>query len=143
MTKIQNFYIGQTFQTPKQEFMEENHMGDDGVEVVVKIPLPLPWENYPPEAAVWCNQNNAMLQDNADGTFTIVAVPAPTPEELNAVRLYEINAALAELDVKSTRALRAVVSGMSTDADVQALKDNEVKAASLREERASLLALEK
>lgn len=50
-----NFYIGQTF---------------DG--------------KYPPEAAAWCNKNNAHIE-KINGVRTIVAnpaPPAPTPEEI-------------------------------------------------------------
>lgn len=42
--------------------------------------------SYPPEAAIWCNTNNAMIVKDGDG-YTITAVPepeAPTMEELFA-----------------------------------------------------------
>lgn len=52
---------------------------------------------YPPEAAVWCNGNNAYIEEiePRDGLsrFRIVAVPEPTFEELKASKLQEINAA--------------------------------------------------
>ena len=47
---------------------------------------------YPPEAAVWCNENNAYIK--ADGSsYTIVAIPEPELPELKAIKLNEINAA--------------------------------------------------
>lgn len=47
---------------------------------------------YPPEAAVWCNENNAYIE--ADGSsYTIVAIPEPELPELKAIKLNEINAA--------------------------------------------------
>lgn len=47
---------------------------------------------YPPEAAVWCNENNAYIK--ADGSsYTIVAIPEPELPELKATKLNEINAA--------------------------------------------------
>lgn len=43
---------------------------------------------YPPEAAQWCNNNRAYIEeiDPVDGVrrFQIVAVPEPTPEEIEA-----------------------------------------------------------
>ena len=47
---------------------------------------------YPPEAAMWCNINNAYIE--ADGNiYTIKAVPEPELPELKAIKLNEINAA--------------------------------------------------
>lgn len=43
---------------------------------------------YPPEAALWCNENNAYINEieAIDGVrrFQIVAIPAPSPEEIEA-----------------------------------------------------------
>lgn len=45
---------------------------------------------YPPEAAVWCNENGAYIK--ADGnSYTIVATPEPDLPELKARKLTEIN----------------------------------------------------
>lgn len=47
---------------------------------------------YPPEAAAWCNVNGAYIE--ADGyTYTIVAIQEPDLPELKAIKLNEINAA--------------------------------------------------
>ena len=46
---------------------------------------------YPPEAAVWCNENGAYIEADG-GTYTIVAVPEPDFPELKARKLNEINA---------------------------------------------------
>lgn len=47
---------------------------------------------YPPEAAIWCNINNAYIE--ADGNiYTIKAVPEPELPELKAIKLNEINTA--------------------------------------------------
>lgn len=49
-------------------------------------------DTYPPEAAVWCNENNAYIK--ADGSsYTIVAIPEPELPELKATKLNVINAA--------------------------------------------------
>lgn len=37
---------------------------------------------YPPEAAVWCNSNNAYIEPIGSGRYIIREVPEPTPEEL-------------------------------------------------------------
>lgn len=52
---------------------------------------------YPPEAAAWCNKNNAHIE-KSNGVYTIVenpAPPAPTPEQI--IRGYE-DAVQAHLD---------------------------------------------
>ena len=45
-------------------------------------------DDYPPEAAMWCNSNKAYIieLEPLDGVrrFQIVAVPEPTPEEIEA-----------------------------------------------------------
>lgn len=48
-------------------------------------------DTYPPEAAVWCNENGAYIEADG-GTYTIVAVPEPDLPELKARKLNEINA---------------------------------------------------
>ena len=47
---------------------------------------------YPPEAAVWCNENGAYIEER-DGVYIIVTIPDPTLEEAKAAKLTEINAA--------------------------------------------------
>ena len=37
-------------------------------------------ETYPPEAAVWCNENNAHIVARGDAGFAIVANPPPEAE---------------------------------------------------------------
>lgn len=34
---------------------------------------------YPPEAAIWCNKNNAYIEDLCDKRYEIKAIPEPTP----------------------------------------------------------------
>lgn len=38
---------------------------------------------YPPEAAVWCNNNNAYIEPIEPDGYIIREVPEPTPEELS------------------------------------------------------------
>ena len=54
-------------------------------------------DKYPPAAAIWCNSNNAYIEEiereNGKRRFQIVAIPAPTLEEARAAKLTEINSA--------------------------------------------------
>lgn len=75
-------------------------------------------ETYPPEAAVWCNeQGNCYIEeiDALDGKrrFQIVAVPEPTPEEIEAQELAEAKAERAEAVSK----IIVEVDGMKFDGD--------------------------
>lgn len=45
---------------------------------------------YPPEAAAWCNKNNAFIEANGE-TYVIKAIPEPDLPELKAIKLDEIN----------------------------------------------------
>ena len=59
-------------------------------------------ETYPPEAAVWCNANNAHIEV-FDGVYTIVEnAPAPEPTTEERVQALENETGL-------TRAIREVV----------------------------------
>lgn len=67
---------------------------------------------YPPEAAIWCNEKGDCYieeLEKKDGLrqFQIKTIPAPTEEELKQKEIIEIKAQLDELDLKSIRALRA------------------------------------
>ena len=57
---------------------------------------------YPPEAAMWCNSNGAVMVelDKVDGKrrFEIQAVPAPTTEELAESARAQRDALIAETD---------------------------------------------
>ena len=64
-----------------------------------------------------------------------IDVPPPvTPEE----RIAQIKSALAEIDARSARPLRAVAAGSATDGDHTALVALEAQAAALRDELATL-----
>lgn len=44
---------------------------------------------YPPEAAIWCENNNAYIEDLGDKRYEIKAIPEPTPptnEEISKMR---------------------------------------------------------
>ena len=70
---------------------------------------------YTPEVAGWCAENNAYIEKNGN-TYTIVAVPEPTAEELAEQELQQKKAERAEAVSKIT----VEVDGMEFDGDEKA-----------------------
>lgn len=76
-------------------------------------------ETYPPEAAVWCNSHGDRYitelekGENGKRRFQIVAIPEPTPEEIEAQELAEAKAERAEAVSK----IIVDVDGMKFDGD--------------------------
>lgn len=72
---------------------------------------------YPPEVALWCNENNAYINeiDTVDDVrrFQIVAIPAPTAEELQAQALAQAKAERAE----AVKTITVEVDGLIFDGD--------------------------
>ena len=72
---------------------------------------------YPPEAALWCNENNAYINEieAIDGVrrFQIVAIPEPTQEEIEAQTLVQSKQERAEAVSK----IIVEVDGMAFDGD--------------------------
>lgn len=83
-------------------------------------------ETYPPEAAVWCNSHGdryitELEKDGDKRRFQIVAVPAPTLEEVKAQKLSELEQkflAWYETDATVTSSL-----GFVADSDSRAMMD--------------------
>ena len=84
-------------------------------------------ETYPPTAAVWCNSHGDRyikeIEKTAEGKrqFQIVAVPAPTLEEVKAQKLAELEQkflAWYETDATVTSSL-----GFVADSDARAMMD--------------------
>ena len=72
---------------------------------------------YPPEAAVWCNANNAYIDVIGDHRYEIKAVPpapAPTKEEQEQARA---NAYASEIDPLHARKARKTILGEWTEED--------------------------
>lgn len=65
-------------------------------EVHTPNPAPNTYAKYA-EAAAWCNANNAMIEDKGD-YYEVVAVPAPTTEELAAQARSQRDALIAATD---------------------------------------------
>ena len=70
---------------------------------------------YTPEVAGWCAENNAYIEKNGN-TYTIVAVPEPTAEELAEQELQQKKAERAEAVSRIT----VEVDGMVFDGDEKA-----------------------
>lgn len=74
-------------------------------------------KRYPPEVAIWCNNNNAYIEEiePVDGhrRFKVVAIPAPTPEEQQQALMEQKKALRAEAVSKIT----VTVDGLEFDGD--------------------------
>ena len=77
------------------------------------------------------------VEDENGSLVNIVEIP-PSQDELNQQRVEEIKRQLAELDYLTTRPLRAILVGKSTDEDTDKLREIEAQAAILRAELAEL-----
>ena len=77
-------------------------------------------EKYPPEVAIWCNNNNAYIeeieQQNGHRRFEVKAIPEPTAEELAEQELQKKKADRAEAVSRIT----VEVDGMVFDGDEKA-----------------------
>lgn len=76
---------------------------------------------YPPEAAIWCNANNAYIEKNADGKYEIKAVPAPSEAEIKQQRIAELKAQLNGTDYKIIKCSECQLAGAEMPYDVVAL----------------------
>ena len=88
----ENFYIGQIF---------------DG--------------SYSPEAAIWCNANNAYIEKIADTRYEIKEVPAPSEEEIKQQRIAELKAQLNGTDYKIIKCSECQLAGEELPYDIVAL----------------------
>ena len=92
--------------------------------------------SYPSQVADWCNaQGNCFVEElqSTDGIrrFEIKSIPQLGEEELRANEIKKLKNELAELDLKSIRALRA--------GDTQYIEKYESQAVSLREKLTELI----
>lgn len=55
-------------------------------------------EAYPPEAAIWCNANNAFIDVVSGNRYEIKAIPEPTEYEKAKARIAELKKMLADAD---------------------------------------------
>lgn len=87
---------------------------------------------YPPEAAIWCNANNAMIvekteqQESEDGTvdvkyYEICEVPEPTEEEIKQARIVALKAELDSTDYKIIKCSECSLAGVELPYDIAEL----------------------
>lgn len=86
--------VGTKFEKPLQANKITRYEGMK--EIVEDNPAPNTYAKYA-EAAAWCNANNAMIEDKGD-YYEVVAVPAPTTEELAAQARSQRDALIAATD---------------------------------------------
>lgn len=91
---------------------------------------------YPPEAACWCNSNRAFIEKQGNA-YVIVAVPEPTPEELEAQALANAKAERAA----EVEALTVEVDGMVFDADETSQARMSVAASSMTDDELNVWVL--
>ena len=85
---------------------------------------------YPPEAADWCNENNAYILQIGEDKYEITAVPDPTPEEIKMARIAELKEELNSTDYKIIKCSESSLAGEELPYDIvelhaerQALRD--------------------
>lgn len=74
---------------------------------------------YPPEAAVWCNVNNAFIDKTGEHLYEIKAIPepsAPTYEEIDRLR---VEYRKEHIDDKTIARMRKTANGTWTEEDEQ------------------------
>lgn len=86
-------------------------------------------KSYPSDVAIWCNRNNAYVQKDGN-RYQIVAVPAPTKQEIKDARIAELKAQLDSTDYKIIKCSECQLAGVELPYDVvelhnmrQALRD--------------------
>lgn len=73
---------------------------------------------YPPEAAIWCNSNNAMIVKLDSEEYEILAIPEPTIEEKNeSIKQTRASLYSSLIDPLHAERQRKVVLGTWTETD--------------------------
>lgn len=76
---------------------------------------------YPPEAAIWCNSNNAVMVKLEDKKYQIQAIPEPSEEEKKQALISELKAKLDGTDYKIIKCSECQLAGAEMPYDVAAL----------------------
>lgn len=77
---------------------------------------------YPPEAAVWCNANNAQIVVVEKHKYKIEEMRSPTQEEKNKIRIEELKALLGSTDYKIIKCTECSLSGLELPYDIIELR---------------------
>ena len=91
---------------------------------------------YPPEAAIFCNENNAYIEKQGNA-YVILGIPEPTQEELEAQALAQAKQERAE----EVEALTVEVEGMVFDADETSQARMSVAASSMTDDETNVWVL--
>lgn len=78
--------------------------------------------SYPPEAAIWCNANNAYVGVIGEKRYEIKAVLEPTEEEIKQQRIAELKAELDSTDYKIIKCSECSLAGVELPYDIVALR---------------------
>lgn len=107
--------IGTRFDKP----LQDDRVTTDGGFTYVDNPAPNTYKKYA-EAACWCNENNATIEDKGD-YYEVVAIPDPTVDEVRERKLSELN---SKFDAWRTDGATLISSlGFEADADEKANAD--------------------
>lgn len=114
-------YIGKKFAKPLQDDKIEQNVGTEELPryELVDNPAPNTYKKYA-EAAQWCNENNATIEDKGD-YYEVVAIPAPTLEEVREHKMTELASAFDAW--RSDGATLISSLGFEADADEKANSD--------------------
>lgn len=76
------------------------------------------------EAAIWCNENNATMEeiepDNTGRRFEIIEIPVPPPPTHNDIKMLRKQYRQAHIDDSTAERSRRKANGTWTDEDEQA-----------------------
>lgn len=108
--------IGTQFAKPLQNDMIA---GSNGSIETIDNPAPNTYKKYA-EAANWCNENNATIEDKGD-YYEVVAIPAPTLEKVRERKMTELASAFDAW--RSDGATLISSLGFEADADEKANAD--------------------
>ena len=111
--------IGTRFDKPLQNDQIQQMSEERGLPTYVDNPAPNTYKKYA-EAAQWCNENNATIEDKGD-YYEVVAIPDPTVDEVRERKLSELN---NKFDAWRTDGATLISSlGFEADADEKANAD--------------------
>jgi hypothetical protein len=118
------------------DFKEPLYKNNDGTYEAIKDGMPY-CVNETDTPEVWTEMQKWIAENNIQVSER-PSEPEKTAEQIKSESIASITGQLAELDSKSARPLRAIVSGTATDDDKVKLTDYENQAVALRAQLAEL-----
>lgn len=108
--------LGTIFTKPLQPNQIES---GNSVGKFIENPAPNTYQKYC-DAAVWCNENNAIIEDKGD-YYEVVAIPAPTLEKVRERKMTELASAFDAWRADGATLISSL--GFEADADEKANAD--------------------